>query len=72
MQCVDASDLSIYSLDVLFASQNQEIADPEIEDLMDRRISGEDREVVYDRSFLCGHFHNETNRAVVVPGGIRL
>jgi len=61
MQCVDASDLSIYSLDVLFASQNQEIADPEIEDLMDRRISGEDREVVYDRSFLCGHFHNETN-----------
>ena len=61
MQCVDASDLSIFSLDVLFASKNQEIADPEIKDLMDRRINGDDREVVYDRSFLYGHFHNETN-----------
>jgi len=61
MQYEDASDLSIYSLDVLFTSQNQAVADPEIVDLIDRRISGEDREIVYDRSFLCGHFHNETN-----------
>lgn len=61
MQCVDASDLSIYSLAVLFASQDQVAADPVIEDLMDRPNSGEDREIVYDRTFHCGHFHNETN-----------
>ena len=61
MQCVDASDLSIYSLDVLFASRDQVVADPAIEESMDRHSSGEEREVVYDRSFLCGHFHNETN-----------
>ena len=61
LQCVDASDLNIYALEVLFASQDQVAADPAIEDLMIRRSSGEDREVVYDRSFRCGHFHHETN-----------
>jgi hypothetical protein len=60
LQCVDASDLSIYALDVLFASQEQVAADPAIKDLMDRPSSGQDREVVYDRSFRCGHFHSET------------
>jgi hypothetical protein len=61
MQCVDAADLSIYSLDVLFASKKQEAADPAIKDLMNRCISCEDRQIVYDRSFLCGRYSNETN-----------
>jgi len=61
MQCVDASDLNIYSLHVLFGAQNQKMAQAGKE-LMDQRCTDEDQEVVYDRTFLCGHYHNETEQ----------
>jgi len=60
-QCEDSSDLNMYSLNVLFAEETQK-ADRSIEDMMDRRCIGEGQEVLYEREFLCGHFHSATDQ----------
>ena len=60
-QCEDSSDLNMYSLNVLFAEETAKV-DRSIENMMDRRCIGDGQEVLFDREFLCGHFHNAADQ----------
>ena len=60
-QCEDSSDLNMYSLNVLFAAETKKV-DRSIDDMMDRHCIGEGQEVLYDREFLCGHFHSAADQ----------
>ena len=60
-QCEDSSDLNMYSLNVFFVPETKKV-DRSIEKMMDRRCIGEGQELLYDREFLCGHFHSATDQ----------
>lgn len=60
LQCVDAADLNIYALNVLFIAEDEEI-DAASKDLIKQHCSDEGQKVVYDRAFRCGHIHKETD-----------
>ena len=60
-QCEDSSDLNMYSLNVFFVPETRKV-DRSVEDMMDRRCIDKDQELLYDREFLCGHFHSVTDQ----------
>ncbi len=63
-QCEDSSDLNMYSLNVFFVPETRKV-DCSVEDIMDRRCIGESQELLYDREFLCGHFHSATDQFTI-------
>lgn len=60
-QCEDSSDLNLYSLNVLFAPKTKKV-DRSTEDMMNRCCIAEGQEVLYDREFVCGHFHSAADQ----------
>jgi hypothetical protein len=56
-QCVDAGDIKIYSLGVLFASES---GNPTLEgeELIAEQLKEGCQEMICDRTFRCGHFHH--------------
>jgi len=57
-QCLEASDIEIYSLTVLFTSVGRKI-DLECDELITEQLRDGCQEVIYDRTFQCGHLHHD-------------
>jgi len=65
-ECLDSKEVWINALTVLFSS-DAGIVDPRGEELIGEHITGGGQEVVYDRTFRCGHLHHEHSQSPSMP-----
>jgi len=63
-QCLDTDDISIYSLNVLYA-QNSGKKIVKGDKLIKEQLKGGTHEVVFDQQFQCGHLHNNQNLSLL-------
>lgn len=65
-KCLDSKEIWVNALTVLFSS-DKETVEPRSERLIGEHIAGAGQEVVYDRTFRCGHLHPDHDQIPLIP-----